>query len=255
MSSSSQRTIQQENYYSCTDVQTIDMERRITQGELQVKSPGRVIISGATGCGKSYLAKYIIDHRDIIFDKKIHKVIILYGCWQPLYNTILIAHPDVIFIENYPEDFHKYLSPPECMDLVLVDDLLEIVLNSVRFCKEFLKFSHHLGFNLLLISQNMFYPAKYTRTINLQCSGMVLFKNPSDNLFLRYISQRIFPGKRNGVFLQEAFKTETGEGKHKYIYIDLDPGCRDDLRVRNKIYPDNDSPMIIYTEPTKPEKD
>ena len=61
--------------------------------------------------------------------------------------------------------------------------------------KIFTQGCHHLGLSVMFITQNLFVQGKSARTISLNTTYVVLFKNIRDQLQIRYFARQLFPNK------------------------------------------------------------
>ena len=73
---------------------------------------------------------------------------------------------------------------------------------------------------------------------------LILFANLRDNLQIRYLGRQIFPGK--GEAFVEAFSNAVKSDKWGYLVVDLHNYTPDELRLRSKIFPDDDA-IIVYS--------
>ena len=59
----------------------------------------------------------------------------------------------------------------------------------------FTKDSHHCNITVLYLTQELFPPGKFSKTINCNAHYMVAFKNPRDQTGIRTISLQNFPDR------------------------------------------------------------
>ena len=158
------------------------------------------------------------------------KIIWCYGEWQPIYATI----PGVEFVDglNFPtQSVHK--------TMIVLDDLMMNTNKSVA--ELFIKGSHHRDISVIYVTQNLFHKGNENRTISLNASYMVLFKNPRDASQIRHLSHQMYP--RNPKYLQEAYADAT-QKPFGYLLIDLKNQTPDAYRLRTRIFPQED--QIVY---------
>ena len=96
--------------------------------------------------------------------------------------------------------------------------------------------------SLIYVVQNLFCQSKNYRTISLNSTCHVIFKNPRDCRQISYISNQICPW--NPKFISESFYDATRE-PFTYLFLDFDPSTPDDLRVRGNIF---DMNPVVYIE-------
>ena len=78
----------------------------------------------------------------------------------------------------------------------------------------------HLNLSIVFVSQNLFYTGKKCRTISLNSTYIVVFKNPSDQTQIRHLACQMFPSKPK--FWQSAYEEET-EDPYRYLFLDFHP--------------------------------
>ncbi|KAJ1130945.1 hypothetical protein NDU88_009289 [Pleurodeles waltl] len=111
--------------------------------------------------------------------------------------------------------------------------------------RAFTQYSHHRNLSICYIVQNLFYKGKSSRSITLNASYLVLFKNPRDKLQISIIAKQMYPG--NTQFFMDAFNDATAK-PHGYLLVDLKPNTFEDYRLRAGIIPP-DFP-VAYTPKT-----
>ena len=72
------------------------------------------------------------------------------------------------------------------------------------------------------------------RNISLNTHYIILFKNPRDSQQIFTLAQQMYPG--NSHFLIEAHQ-DAAKKPHGYLFIDLKPKTKDQLRIRTGILP------------------
>jgi hypothetical protein len=153
------------------------------------------------------------------------------------------AHPggfeNVEFVQGLP-DLEQF--DPCVNNLLVLDDLMHECENSKEMLGLFTVDSHHKNISTFLITQNLFSRGKYSRTISLNCSYLVIFNNPRDRSQIQYIARQMYP--TNPGFLVEAYEDAT-ENKHGFLFIDLTQGTENSMRIQANIF---DKTRIIYRE-------
>ena len=92
----------------------------------------------------------------------------------------------------------------------------------------------HLNLSVVFVSQNLFYARKKCRTISLNSTYIVVFKNPRDQTQIRHLACRMFPSKPK--FLQATYEEETKD-PYRYLFLDFHPNSPEFARVRGNIFP------------------
>ena len=199
------------------------------------------IIAGPSRAGKStFLAKLLKFRNEMIIPSP-DKVYYCYSEWQLLYETECFS--DVEF--HHGELCIDVLNKEE-NNLVIYDDLLSECSENIEMM--FTKYSHHRNTSVIFITQNIFQKNKYMRTMSLNASYLVLFKNPRDIKQIQYLSSQMYPKKSN--FLVESFDDATSK-PFGYLMIDLCQQTPEELRVRTGIFPDEKTYIYIPKQKTK----
>ena len=116
-----------------------------------------------------------------------------------------------------------------------MDSLNEEIMNL------FTKYSHHQNISVVYITQNFFQQSKFNRTMSLNTSYIVLFKNPRDINQIEILGRQMY-GKKFKRFT-EAFQDATTK-PHSYLLIDLKQSTPDKLRLRSNIFPHQST--VVY---------
>ena len=145
--------------------------------------PFTSLISGATGCGKTYFVKTLLESQCI--QPQIEMLIYCYGQYQPLFDIIrknwLLKNKQISFIKGVPKNMDQILqSNFEIPKLLIIDDLMNEVARDPAVSNIFTKGSHHLNTSIMLLTQNLFQKGPEFRTMSLNSHYMIVFKNPRD---------------------------------------------------------------------------
>lgn len=198
--------------------------------DIRFKHPFTALVSGPTGCGKSFFVRELITKRDRLIDCEFTEIIWCYGEWQPLYDEI----KDVVFHKGLLEELPIDGTPR----LIVIDDLMREADGKV--VDLFTKGSHHRNLSVLFITQNLFHKGKAQRDISLNAHYIVVFKNPRDAAQITYLARQITPD--NPKYIQEAYRDATSV-PHGYLLLDLKQATDDTVRVRTNVF---DSHVTIY---------
>ena len=160
-----------------------------------------------------------------------------YGVWQDLYDSIKCEFPvkfveGMTKIEDLPKDGkHR---------LWILDDLMEDAANSADIANVFTKFSHHLNYSVVLLSQNLFNKGRYFRTISLQVQYLWLLKSVRDTSIISTLGRQM----GNTKFLTACYVDATSV-PFGYLFLDLKPSSNDKYRIRSQIFND---PSIVFVK-------
>ena len=103
-----------------------------------------------------------------------------------------------------------------------------------QFVENLFTNGRHLNLSVVFVSQNLFYAGKKCRTISLNSTYIVVFKNPRDQSQIRHLACQMFPSKPK--FLQAAYEEETKD-PYRYLFLDFHPNSTEFERVRGNTCP------------------
>lgn len=192
-----------------------------------LKGPFTSVVSGPTGCGKSFFIRDLLHHRQEMFSPVPDRVIWCYGIYQSLYDEI----PDVTFLEGFPTNLEEHFGR---YTLIIVDDLMSELGNNKRLTHLFTRDSHHTNTSIAFLTQNFFHRGKEMREITLNAHYLFLFKNRRDMSLSTHLGKQLFP--RHVRFFQEVFADATKK-PYSYLMIDLRSESPEDMRLRTQILP------------------
>jgi len=205
------------------------------------------MVAGPTSSGKTVLVRRLLNAYKTLtsIDTRDLKVLWAYGQWQDLYNQKIATNVLVDYISGLPsEDEIKQYNP----QIIVIDDLMSELGNNKKFADLFTKGSHHMGINVIFITQNLFHQGKQMRTIALNCHYLIIMKNARGKSQLTYIARDVFPGKTN--YLLEAYEDATKEKPYTYLKIDLTQQTPEKYRVSSAITPEEYSHLYVDFAPT-----
>ena len=92
------------------------------------------------------------------------------------------------------------------LKICIINDLMQSASGN-QLVKNLFTNDRHLNLSVIFVSQNLFYAGKKCRTISLNSTYIVVFKNPRDQTQIRHLACQMFPSKPK--FLQAAYEEET----------------------------------------------
>lgn len=138
-------------------------------------------------------------------------------------------------------DFNRFVDGKP--RLLVLDDLMGDV--NAEVMDLFTRGSHHRNISVLFLVQNIFFGGnKFFRTISLNAHYIILTKNPRDQNQISTLAVQLKPD--NSAALKSAFRDAT-MNPYGYLLFDTSQKCRDLLRFRTNIFPDDVPSNIIYT--------
>ena len=207
----------------------------------------KFIVAAASAGGKTSWVIKLIQHREDMFpDNPPKRVMVCYSMYQPLYQELQQAIPEVIFKKGLPskEELLELSGDTKAEhSLLIIDDLMTELVNSKEMEELFVTLAHHRKITSLFLTQNIFYQGKYSRTISLNTWYFVLLSLRRDLRQLKTLASQIYGGGNSKAFM--AAYLDTQQNKFGYLLVDVSPHGNPKFMLRTNIFPD-DPPTIIY---------
>lgn len=144
---------------------------------LPLHSPSTVMNSGCSNSGKTYFTKKILENASGMFTVPPGRIVYAYSEHQPLFDVMKATIPNITFYQGVPtRDNIENFS--EGQDHVI-----------------FTVTSHHRNVSVLFLTQNLYPPGRYARTISLNCAYVILFRNDRNQRQILYFASQILPGQ------------------------------------------------------------
>ena len=146
--------------------------------------------------------------------------------------------------------FHKGLPPegalvkwfkPEHHGILILDDLMEESGNDKRILDLFTNDSHHRGITALYLTQDLFPPFKFAKTINRNAHYLICFKSLRDKTGIRHLLLQVYPKKRRRL-LKLFWKLSADP--FRYFMLDLHPASDDRFRIRSHLTKREGKPLM-----------
>jgi len=186
--------------------------------------------------GKTTLVFKILENRNQIINKPIDNVQYIYGIDQKIFHSYSKRNPWIRFEDELSEEELNNRS------LVVFDDKMSSFQGKENsFITNFVtRAVHHIGCSCIILLHNVFAPK--LRTIALNTTYLIFFKQPRDNSTISILAKQMFPGQNS--FLVEAYKFCTKD-PHSYIFFDLSQIQNEKFRVRNNIFFTDQTYVIV----------
>ena len=186
-------------------------------------------VVGPSCSGKAELMFHMLQGNS--FYTRFQKIYYFYREFQPFFREKQGSLARIEFINHSGLEITKNLS--NC--LLIFDDSCEENFN----VKEFVKIAtsaRHRKLHVIYVKHNLFHQSKWSRTINLNTTHIILFKS------LRDIQQIEYLGKQLNclLLLKDAYKLAAAE-PYGHLIIDLDPKTGQGLQF---------APQIIGPDPS-----
>jgi hypothetical protein len=217
--------------------------------------PARVGLFGPSCCGKSFMIKQLVKHREIIFSHSIERMI--YSCndlssraTQDYVGELLEYFPDLETFTGLP-DFDELNITTEGHKLLILDDLADELLASSRYCSVMTKDSHHKKVTVLFTLQNYYHPSKKGKTFIRQVSDSFFFSAKGEKAMLKQISQTLLQNAKVLVEAMRYVEENLLEEGTRYLLLDVNQlsGVPFNMSVRTNIFPDQDgniTPIFFF---------
>jgi hypothetical protein len=162
---------------------------------LPFSTPTTILICGSTQSGKTYFTKQLLQNADGMFTTPVDKIIYAYSEYQPMFDEMITTIPRFLLHQGLPskEDIERYTEGVN-HTVVVLDDLMLQVAQSQDCVHLFTVTSHHRNVSTVMLSQNLYPPGKYARTISLNCLNVILFRNYRDSRQIITFGSQILPG-------------------------------------------------------------
>ena len=131
----------------------------------------------------------------------------------------------------------------ECHSLLVLDDLMDEICKSSEMCSLFTRDVHHSRISVIMISQNVYHQSRYSRTISLNASYLILMKTCRDLQQIHLLSRQMFPGTPKR--LVEAYEDATREPRGYLVVNNLTSSGDEDVRLSTSILPGET--LTLYT--------
>ena len=163
------------------------------------------------------------------------KKLYCYGIWQKFFDEMEKSIDNIEFYEGLPtKETLDELASQNTKVLLILDDLFNKVVSSQDIAEVFTSGCHHRGFSCIFITQNVFNQGKYARTLALNSSYLIIFRNVRDGSQMARLGRQLFP--QTGKYFLEAYNDSTST-PYGYLIVDLTCSSDNRFRLRTKVFP------------------
>ena len=230
-----------------SDLQTVNLE----QCDFIFEKPERVIITGSSNTGKTFLVEQLVKKHI----EKFYKIVI---CGN---RNRLLDFPETASItSHYKSDSDPIFNPFTEVDsyqvklnkgkqfLIILDDLMEHIYQSPIVSKIF-SAGRHLQVSCLILCQS-FYPSGSGKTLYPQIknnSSIFIFTKLRSKNQIANISRHLEEDKKTQKFFVELYKKNVLAKKYGYLAVLLD--MIDEIRyVSNILDEDNSGYLTVHSQ-------
>ncbi len=190
-------------------------------------------VVGPSGSGKTRLIFQMLLKRLSLILKRFHQEYQdIFDKIQSLLNIEFVSCVDFDFIEKLEN----------C--LLIFDDSCEEIYNDKRFSK-LATSGRHKNVYVIYVKHNLFFQSKFSKTIDLNNTHVILFKSPRDINQIRVLGKQL--GEKQS-FIEHCYQRATSE-PFGHLMIDLYPRTQDCLRYCSNIV--GPTPSIFYLPSSK----
>ena len=161
------------------------------------------------------------------------RIVWFYGRHQPdQFCSLTQEIPCIEFYEGLPTNIEVMFDRSK-RNICIIDDLMQSASGN-QLVQNLFTNGRHLNLSVVFVSQNLLYTGKKCRTISLNSTYIVVFKNPRDQSQIRHLACQMFPSKPK--FLQVAYEDATKD-PYWYLFLDFYPNSPEFARVQGNIFP------------------
>ena len=185
--------------------------------------------------GKSVLTKRILENADKMFSEEPISIIYCYSEWQPLFDDMKHSIKQIIFYKGLPDR-----ETMECWGcnrqhiLLCIDDLFMQVTQSEDAVQLFTVLSHHLKISVIFLTQSLYPPGRFSKTLSLQVQYYFLLRNRRDKRQIVTFASQLYPGK-TGYFL-DAYEKCVAQS-YGYLLVDISANTDERFQLRTNVFP------------------
>lgn len=197
--------------------------------------------------GKTVLTMKILRNASKMYRIPPSRIIYAYGVYQKVFAELESDVKNLTLNEGLPgrELIESIGSQdPHHHTLLVLDDLLDEIGKSAEMCALFTREVHHRRISVIMLSQNIFHQSRYSRTINLNSSYLILMKTCRDLQQIHHLSRQMFPSTPKR--LLEAWEDATRAPRGYLVVNNLTGTGDEDIRLSTGILPTED--LILYTK-------
>ena len=207
--------------------------------------PSSTMVIGPSMSGKTALTMSILRNSAQMYEIPPKEIVYAYGVYQKVYGELEEEVANVTLHEGLPgkELIERIGSEDSAHNVILVlDDLLDEICKSAEMCALFTRDVHHRRISVIMLSQNIYHQSRYSRTISLNSSYLILMKTCRDLQQVHHLSRQMNPStpKRLLEAYEDSIRDEYG-----YLVVNNLTGSGDeDIRLSTRILPSDD--LILY---------
>jgi hypothetical protein len=204
------------------------------------------MVIGPSMAGKTVLTLDILRNAAEMYTVPPKNIIYAFGVYQKVFTQLETELNNITFHEGLPtKEMIESLGSEEEEDhsLVVIDDLMDEICKSAEMCALFTRDVHHRRISVIMITQNIYHQSKYSRTISLNTSYLILMKTCRDLQQIHHLSRQMFPSTPKR--LLEAYEDTTRRPRGYLVVNNLTGSGDEDIHLSTNILPEDS--LVLYT--------
>jgi predicted ATPase len=216
----------------------------VIENHIIFRQGGRVLLSGASGSGKSFFLSQVIRHRAELFEVEPRKIV--FCTHEGTRETYLDSQGvEIEFHKGMPSEDREY----EPYTLLIFDDLLstsEIEFVSGQLLPFVTRRANHEKLYVFITTQSLFIPAsKSFRILTQNVNYLVIFKSLRNLYQVKLIGTQLL-GPGGGRRLVEIYQKAIKGKDYAYLFYDLHHLTDDRIRFQSNLFRENGPYIQIF---------
>ena len=193
-----------------------------THLEPRLALPLSATFAGCSGSGKTQLTQYILRHQQELLCQEWTRIVWLARYAQPSLEAALSGLPvKFLLVDAAIPDLGELVAAPgpsPDRTLILLDDLMAAASGSEQISGLFTA-GRHLGLSVFFMTQNLFCPGRFARTIRLNTNFLFLFRSFHDSRQVALYFQQMSTEWRSIL----AAHRDATQAAYGYLMVDFCP--------------------------------
>jgi Cdc6-like AAA superfamily ATPase len=222
------------------------MENQEYESLFKFESPSSTVIAGPSMSGKTVLTLAILRRAESMYTIPPERILYAYGVHQKKFDELEAEVANMTTHHGLPtrELIDELKSADDSgHSLLVLDDLMDEICKSSEMCSLFTRDEHHSRISVIMLSQNIYHQSRYSRTISLNTSYLILLKTCRDLQQIHFLSRQMFPGTPKR--LVEAYEDATYQPRGYLVVNNLTSSGDEDVRLSTSILPGDT--LVLYT--------
>ena len=147
-----------------------------------------MLVADPRDAGKSEFAKQLLFLKCYIMMDPPERIVWFYGRHQlDLFCSLTQEIASIEFYEDLPTNIEVMFDRSKC-NICIIDDLMRSASRN-QLVKNLFTSERHLNLSVVFISHHLFYAGEKCRTISLNSTYIVVFKNPRGQTQIRHLAK------------------------------------------------------------------